>query len=58
MNETIEATVKSAKPAKRKVVKCEKKKEKSAFAKLYGLLEGKVFYESDDIFYPYKFTTQ
>ena len=57
MNETIETTVKSVKP-KKKVIKSEIKKEKSAFAKLYGLLEGKVFYESDDIFYPYRFTTQ
>ena len=56
MNETIEATAKTEKPIKRKVVKSEINKEKSAFAKLYGLYEGKVFYESDDIFYQYRFT--
>ena len=55
MNETIEATVKSVKPAKSKVVKDERKIVDSPLSKLYGLLEGKVFYESNDIFYPYKF---
>ena len=55
MNETIEATGKSAKSAKSKVVKDERKMVESPLFKMYGLLKGKIFYERDDIFYSYKF---
>ena len=55
MNETIEATVKTEKPAKRKAVKDKRKIVDSPLSKMYGLLKGKIFYESDDIFYAYRF---
>ena len=55
MNETIEATVKTEKLAKNKVVKEERKMVDSTLSKMRGLLKGKIFYESDDIFYQYRF---
>ena len=56
MNETIDTTVKKEKPTKSKVVKNEKKMVDSTLSRMRGLLKGKIFYESDDIFYQYRFT--
>ena len=56
MNETINTTVKTEKPTKSKVVKDERKIVDSTLSKLYGLYRGKISYESDDIFYAYRFT--
>jgi hypothetical protein len=56
MNETIEQTVKTKKPKKNKVaVNGERQIVDSPLSKLWGLLEGKISYESDDIFYAYRF---
>jgi hypothetical protein len=44
------------KPAKGKVVKDERKIVDSTLSKMKGLLKGKIFYESDDIFYQYRFS--
>ena len=44
-----------AKPKKGKVVKEERKIVDSPLSRMYGLLKGKIFYESDDIFYSYRF---
>ena len=52
MKNTIETT----QPDKNEVVTSNEKREKSALAKLYGLLKGQVFYESDDIFFQYRLT--
>ena len=46
----------SVKPAKSKVITEERKIVDSPLSRMRGLLKGKIFYESDDIFYPYRFT--
>jgi len=56
MNNTVEITVKKKQPDKNKVSISSEKREKSALAKLYGLLKGQVFYDSDDIFFQYRLT--
>jgi len=43
------------KSAKSKVVKEERQIVDSPLSRMYGLLKGKIFYESDDIFYQYRF---
>jgi hypothetical protein len=58
MNETIEQTVKTEKPKKNKSVKKERQIVESPLFRMYGLLKGKLTYESDDIFYAYKFNNQ
>jgi len=42
------------KTTKGKVVKEERQIVDSPLSRMYGLLKGKIFYESDDIFYQYK----
>jgi len=41
---------------KSKVVKDERKMVDSPLSKMRGLLKGKIFYESDDIFFQYRLT--
>jgi len=52
----METTVKTEEPKKKKVVKGERKLVDSPLLRLRGLLKGKIFYESDDIFYQYRLT--
>jgi hypothetical protein len=55
----METTVKTKKPKKEKAaVNGERQIVDSPLSKLWGLLEGKIFYESDDIFYAYRFNNQ
>ena len=51
----MEATVKTEKLKKNKTVKTERKMVDSTLSRMRGLLKGKIFYESDDIFYSYRF---
>ena len=51
----METTVKTEKPKEEKAVKETRKLVDSPLSRMCGLLKGKIFYESDDIFYPYKF---
>jgi len=55
---TIEQT-KTKKPKKEKdSVNGERKIVDSPLSRLWGLCKGKIFYESDDIFYAYRFNNQ
>ena len=48
----------SVKPAKSKVITEERKIVDSPLSRLYGLYKGQIFYESNDIFFSYKFNNQ
>jgi hypothetical protein len=55
----METTVKTKKPKKEKAaVNGERQIVDSPLSKLWGLCKGKIFYESDDIFYQYRFNNQ
>ena len=55
MEKVIEPIEKKKQPYKNKATLSHEKREKSTFAKLYGICKGLVSYESDDILYAYKF---
>jgi hypothetical protein len=44
------------KPTKSRVIADERKMVESPLSKMRGFLKGKIFYESDDIFYQYRFS--
>jgi hypothetical protein len=54
----METTVKLEKPKKEKVIKEERQRVDSPLSRMCGLLKDKIFYESDDIFFAYKFNNQ
>jgi len=55
MEKVFEPIEKKKQPKKKEAVKEERKIVDSPLSRLWGLCKGQVFYESDDIFYAYKF---
>ena len=56
MNEKIKTTEKKEKPEKNEVENEKREIVDSPLSRLWGICKGQISYESDDIFFQYRFT--